>query len=50
MKKCGRKTIQKNMPNEITMAAIVEGRRIAADQNAKGYKSLNDLKEALDEI
>lgn len=39
-----------NTPNEITMAAIAEGRRIAADSDVKGYKSLSDLKEALDEV
>lgn len=26
-----------NTPNEVTMAAIAEGRRIAADQNVKEY-------------
>ena len=33
-----------------TEAAIAEGRRIAADPNIKGYKSLDDWREALDEI
>ena len=33
-----------------TEAAIAEGRQIAADPNIKGYKSLDDLREALDEI
>lgn len=39
-----------SVPNNITMAAIAEGRQIAADPNVKGYKSLSELKEALDEI
>ncbi len=43
-------SLKLNTPNEITMAAIAEGRRIATDPNVKGYKSLSDLKEALDEI
>lgn len=43
-------SLKLNTPNEITMAAIAEGRRIAIDPNVGGYKSLSDLKEALDEI
>lgn len=43
-------SLKLDRPNEITMAAIAEGRRIAVDRNEKGYKSLSDLKEALDEI
>lgn len=43
-------SLKLNTPNEITMEAIAEGRRIAADPNVKGYKSLADLKEALDEV
>lgn len=43
-------SLKLNTPNEITMAAIAEGRRMATDPNVKGYKSLSDLKEALDEI
>ncbi len=43
-------SLKLNMPNDITMAAIAEGRRIATDSSVKGYKSLDDLKEALDEI
>lgn len=37
-----------NIPNETTVAAIEEGRKIAHDKNAKGYKSIEDLKAALD--
>ncbi len=43
-------SLKLNTPNEITMAAVAEGRRIAADPDIKGYKSLDDLKEALDEV
>lgn len=43
-------SLKLNSPNEITMAAIAEGRRIATDPNIKGYKSLNELREALDEV
>ena len=37
-----------SVPNETTAAAIEEGRRIAHDQNVKGYKSIDELKAALD--
>lgn len=43
-------SLKLNTPNEITMAAIAEGRRIAADPNIKGYTSIQDLREALDEV
>lgn len=43
-------SLKLDVPNEITMAAIEEGRRIALDPNVKGYTSLDELKEALDEI
>lgn len=35
-------SLKLNTPNEITMEAIAEGLRIAADPNVKGYKSLAD--------
>ena len=35
------------MPNEVTAAAIEEGRRIAADKNIKGYANTKDLRAAL---
>ena len=35
-------------PNEVTAAAIEEGRRIASDSSVKGYSSLDDLKSALE--
>ena len=37
-----------DVPNEVTAAAIEEGRRIAADQRVKGYSSMDDLKAALE--
>ncbi len=35
-------------PNEVTAAAIEEGRRIAKDPTAKGYNDLGSLRAALD--
>ncbi len=43
-------SLKLNTPNEITRKAIEEGRRIATDSDVKGYKSLSDLREALDEV
>ena len=37
-----------NVPNEITVAAIEEGRRIASDSSVKGYSTIEDLKAALE--
>lgn len=37
-----------SVPNETTAVAIEEGRRIARDQKVKGYKSIDELKAALD--
>ena len=37
-----------SVPNETTAAAIKEGRRIAHDPIVKGYKSIDELKAALD--
>jgi|GEM_PF-5703865 len=34
--------------NEETAAAIEEGRKLAYDKSVKGYKSMEELKEALD--
>ena len=37
-------------PNtDITLAAIEEGRRIAADPETKGYSSIEELKKSLEE-
>ncbi len=35
-------------PNEITISAIEEGRKIALDKNVKGYNDIKDLREALE--
>lgn len=35
-------------PNAETVKAIEEGRKLAYDKNAKGYKSIEELKAALD--
>ena len=37
-----------DVPNEITAAAIEEGRRIASDSSVKGYSTIEDLKAALE--
>ena len=37
-----------SIPNEETAAAIEEGRKLAYDKSVKGYKSIEELKEALD--
>lgn len=41
-------SLKLDVPNEITAAAIEEGRRIASDNNVKGYTSMDDLKAALE--
>ena len=38
-----------NVPNAITVAAINEGRRLAKDENVKGYSDIDELRAALDE-
>ena len=37
-----------DMPNEITVAAIEEGRKLAKDKSVKGYSSIDELKESLE--
>ena len=37
-----------DVPNEITSAAIEEGRRIATDNTVKGYTSMDALRAALE--
>ena len=37
-----------DVPNELTAAAIEEGRRIASDSNVKGYTNMDDLKKTLE--
>ncbi len=40
-----------NVPNAATVAAIDEGRRLACDKGARGYKSMEELRTALaDEV
>lgn len=38
-----------NVPNASTAAAIDEGRRLARDRGAKGYKSMEELRAALED-
>ena len=37
-----------DVPNEVTAAAIEEGRRIASDSSVKSYTNIEDLKAALE--
>lgn len=37
-----------DVPNEVTAAAIEEGRRIAHDSNVKGYTNIDELRAALE--
>ena len=41
-------SLKLDVPNEVTAAAIEEGRRIAYDSSVKGYSNLEDLKAALE--
>jgi len=36
-----------NVPNDVTVAAIEEGRKLAYDKTHVGYNNMNDLKAAL---
>lgn len=36
-----------SVPNDVTAAAIEEGRKLAYDKAASGYTNMNDLKAAL---
>ena len=36
-----------NVPNDTTLAAIEEGRKMAYDKTARGYSNMDDLKAAL---
>lgn len=38
-----------NVPNDTTLAAIEEGRRIARDPSVRGYTNIEDLKAALEQ-
>ena len=37
-----------NQPNEETIKAIEEGRKIAEDKNVRSYDSIDDLRKALE--
>ena len=37
-----------DVPNDVTVVAIEEGRRIASDKSVKGYTNIEDLKAALE--
>ena len=41
-------SLKLDTPNEVTAAAIEEGRRIAYDSSVKGYTNMDDLKAALE--
>ena len=40
--------VKLDIPNEITAAAIEEGRELLHDKNANGYKSIDELRAALE--
>ena len=40
--------IKINTPNEITLAAIQEGKAIASDKTSAGYNNMEDLRAALE--
>ena len=42
-------SLKLDVPNEVTVAAIEEGKRIASDNSVKGYFNMDDLKAALEE-
>lgn len=41
--------LKSDVPNDTTLAAIEEGRRIARDPSVRGYTNMEDLKAALEE-
>lgn len=41
-------SLKLDVPNDVTVAAIEEGRRIATDSSVKGYNNMDDLKAALE--
>lgn len=41
-------SIKLDIPNEATVNAIEEGRRIASDKSVESYSNIDDLKAALD--
>ena len=41
-------SLKPNVPNDITIVAIEEGRKLMADSTAPRYSNIDDLKAALD--
>lgn len=41
------KKLKLNVPNDVTAAAIAEGKALAHDTSKKGYNNMDDLKAAL---
>ena len=41
-------SLKLDVPNDVTIAAIEEGRRIASDSSVKGYSNIEDLRAALE--
>lgn len=41
-------SLKLDVPNEVTAAAIEEGRRIACDHSIKGYTDIDELRAALE--
>ncbi len=42
-----RKESELNIPNNTTATTIIEGRKIAYDDNVKSYSNISELKRAL---
>lgn len=40
--------VRLNTPNDITAAAIAEGKKLLRDPSAKGYNNMDELKAALE--
>ena len=41
--------VKLNQPNAVTAAAILEGRALMNDPDAKGYRTMEELRAALDD-
>jgi len=41
--------LERSVPNQETVAAIAEGRKLANDNSIKGYSNMDELRAALDE-
>ena len=42
-------SLKLDVPNEVTAAAIEEGRHLASDSSVKGYTNMDELRAALEE-